>query len=32
MVNYSETQSEILKGLALDDAIAASKMLRSSHG
>jgi len=31
MVNDSETQSEILKGLALDDPTVASKILRFSH-
>jgi len=32
MVNDSEAQNEILIGLALDDAVLASKILRSSHG
>ncbi len=32
MANDSEAQSEILTGLALDDAIVASRILRSSHG
>ena len=31
MANDSEAQSEILTGLALDDAIVASKILRLSH-
>jgi len=31
MVNDTGTESEILMRLALDDAIVASKILRSSH-